>query len=71
MKRTRFLSWTFRVSPVIFVVIKAASFLPAAVLAAYMARRYPRLIKGLLRAVIVFYIALYLLGVFKIIHLPQ
>lgn len=63
-----FLAWTFHLSPVLFVVIKAGTFLPAAALAAFMARRYPRFITWLLRAVILLYVAFYGAGVFKLLH---
>ena len=58
------LAWTFDIHPLVFVLIKAATFLPAVALAAYMARRHPRTVTLLLRGVILAYIGIYLVGVF-------
>ena len=58
------LAWTFDLHPLVFVLIKAGTFLPTLTLAAYMARKHPRTVTLLLRAVIFAYIAIYLVGVF-------
>ncbi len=58
------LAWTFDLHPLIFVLIKAGTFLPTLLLAAYMARKHPRTVTVLLRAVILMYIVVYLIGVF-------
>src|SRR5437762_56734 len=36
------LAWTFHIHPLLFVLVKAGTFLPTLMLAAFMARRYPR-----------------------------
>ncbi|MBC8135547.1 MAG: hypothetical protein H8F28_06655 [Fibrella sp.] len=59
------LAWTFDVHPLIFVLIKTGTFLPTLILAAYMARKHPRTVTLLLRAVILAYIGIYLVGVFR------
>ena len=60
------LAWTFHIHPLLFVLVKAGTFLPTLVLAAFLARRYPRPITGLLRCVLLAYVTLYLIGVFHI-----
>ena len=57
------LAWTFDLHPLIFVLIKAGTFLPTLILAAYMAREHPRTMTLLLRVVILAYIGIYLVGV--------
>ena len=59
------LAWTFHVHPVLFVLIKTATFLPTLALAAFLARRHPAKVTLLLRGVILAYIAIYLIGVFR------
>ena len=58
------LAWTFNIHPLLFVLLKAATFLPTLVLAVYIARRHPRTTTALLRFVILAYISIYLVGVF-------
>lgn len=58
-----FLAWTFHLHPVVFVLIKAATFVPTLLLAAYMARRHPRTVTLLLRFVILAYLAIYAVGI--------
>jgi hypothetical protein len=55
------LAWTFQVHPAAFVVAKCASWLPALLLAPILARRRRKLTVWLLRAIIVLYIAGYLI----------
>jgi hypothetical protein len=57
-----FLSWTFAIHPVVFVLVKCGTFLPALLLARHLARRYPDLVTGLLRLVLIGYLGLYLAG---------
>jgi len=58
------LAWTFHMHPLVFVLVKAGSFLPTMILASYMARKHPRVVTGLLRFVLLAYVAIYLIGVF-------
>ncbi len=57
------LAWTFHLHPLLFVLIKAATFLPTLVLAAHMAQRHPHVVTFLLRGVLFAYIAIYIVGV--------
>jgi hypothetical protein len=57
-----FLAWTFTVHPVVFVLVKCGTFLPALLLARRLARRYPEMVTGLLRLVLLGYLGLYLVG---------
>ncbi|MBC7809430.1 MAG: hypothetical protein H7145_25125, partial [Akkermansiaceae bacterium] len=59
------LAWTFEWHPLMFVLVKAGTFLPTLLLAAYMARKHPRTVVFLLRFVIIAYIGIYLVGVFR------
>lgn len=58
------LAWTFHLHPAVFVVVKAATFLPTLFLASLLAQRRPDLVTKLLRCVIAAYIIMYLGGVF-------
>lgn len=58
------LAWTFDIHPAVFVIVKAATFLPSLALAAFLARRHPAKVTNLLRFVTLAYIAIYLVGVF-------
>ena len=57
------LAWTFEHHPVVFVMVKCASCLPALMLAPLLARRHPRFTVWLLRGIIAFYVGYYLLNV--------
>lgn len=57
------LAWTFEHHPVLFVLVKCISYLPALLLAPRLARRHPVFTVWLLRAIIVFYVGYYLLNV--------
>lgn len=58
------LAWTFDLHPLVFVLIKAGTFLPTLLLAAYMARKHPKTVTLLLRCIILAYVGIYLVGVF-------
>ena len=60
------LTWTFGIHPVVFVLVKTATFLPNLALAAFLARRHPAKVALLLRFVILAYVAIYLAGVFHL-----
>ncbi len=60
-----FLAWTFHLHPLLFVLVKVGTYLPPLLLAAYLARRHPRLVTILLRVVILAYVGLYLYGVLR------
>lgn len=60
------LAWAFAIHPAVFVLVKAATFLPSLALATFLARRHPAKVATLLRFVILAYISLYLVGVFGI-----
>jgi len=60
-----FLAWTFRLHPLLFVLVKVGTYLPPLLLASYLARRHPRLVTILLRVVILAYVGLYLYGVLR------
>jgi hypothetical protein len=53
------LAWSFKFHPAAFVVVKCASWLPALLLAPYLARRRKTMTVWLLRAIIVLYVVLY------------
>ncbi|MBC8141758.1 MAG: hypothetical protein H7Y38_10005 [Armatimonadetes bacterium] len=57
------LAWTFDIHPVVFVLIKAATFLPSLALASFLARKHPAKVTNLLRFVILAYVSIYLVGV--------
>ena len=57
------LAWTFEHHPIVFVLVKCLSCLPALLLAPRLALRHPVFTVWLLRAIIVFYVGYYLLNV--------
>lgn len=59
------LAWTFHIHPLVFVLLKTATFLPALVLAAHMAQRHAKTVTYLLRSVLFAYVAIYVIGVFN------
>jgi len=59
----KLIAWTFSHNPVLFVLIKCGSCLPALLLAPYLAQRHPKLTIWLLRGILVAYIGLYLANV--------
>jgi hypothetical protein len=57
------LAWTFEMNPLVFVAVKAGTFLPALLLARHFAREHPKFSVFLLRAVLFAYVAIYLFAV--------
>lgn len=57
------LAWTFQHHPVLFVLVKCGSCLPALLLAPHLARRHPKFTTWLLRGIIFTYIAYYLMNI--------
>lgn len=57
------LSWTFQHHPLLFILVKSGTCLPALLLATKLAERHPQFTTWLLRAVIVTYIGYYLLNI--------
>jgi hypothetical protein len=55
----KFIAWTFRYDPVVFVLVKCATCLPALLGAPYLARRHPKTTVWLLRGIFIAYVALY------------
>jgi hypothetical protein len=59
----KLIAWTFHHNPVLFVLVKCGSCLPALFLAPRLAQRHPRTTVWLLRGILVAYIGLYLANV--------